>query len=112
MKATLDLATWRLGVKSIDCRQDGAKLGLAAPTASKLPRESYLFNSTIMGVEEADAILLVGVNPRKEAAVLNARIRKAWLRHGSEGGAMIGERVDLTYPTYKYVGAVRTRWAS
>ena len=55
------------------------KLGLAAD-GSKLPRESWLFNSTLMGVEEADAILLVGVNPRKEAPVLNARLRQAWLR--------------------------------
>jgi NADH-quinone oxidoreductase subunit G len=100
MKAALDLATL-LGVKSIDCRQDGVKLGLAAD-GSKLPRESYLFNSTIMGIDEADAILLVGVNPRKEAAVLNARIRKAWLRMVPV--SVIGERVDLTYD-YKYLGA-------
>ena len=100
MKATMDLAL-SLGVKSIDCRQDGAKLGLAAD-GSKLPRESYLFNSTIMGIDEADAILLIGVNPRKEAAVLNARLRKAWLRMVPV--ALVGERVDLTFD-YKYVGA-------
>jgi NADH-quinone oxidoreductase subunit G len=100
MKATLDLAG-SLGAKSIDCRQDGAKLGLAAD-GSKLPRESYLFNSTIMGIDEADAILLVGVNPRKDAAVLNARLRRAWLRMVPV--AVVGERVDLTYD-YGYVGA-------
>ncbi len=100
MKATLDLAN-ALGVKSIDCRQDGAKLGLAAD-GSKLPRESYLFNSTLMGVDEADAILLIGVNPRKEAAVLNARLRRAWLRMVPI--ALVGERVDLTFD-YQYVGA-------
>jgi NADH-quinone oxidoreductase subunit G len=100
MKAALDLAG-SLGVKSIDCRQDGAKLGLAAD-GSKLPRDSYLFNSTIMGIDEADAILLVGVNPRKEAAVLNARLRKAWLRMVPV--ALLGERVDLTFD-YKYLGA-------
>jgi NADH-quinone oxidoreductase subunit G len=100
MKATLDLAN-SLGVKSIDCRQDGVKLGLAAD-GSKLPRESYLFNSTLMGVDEADAILLVGVNPRKEAAVLNARLRRAWLRMVPV--AVVGERVDLTFD-YQYVGA-------
>jgi NADH-quinone oxidoreductase subunit G len=100
MKAAMDLAG-SLGVTSIDCRQDGAKLGLA-PDGAKLPRESYLFNSTIMGIDEADAILLVGVNPRKEAAVLNARIRKAWLRFVPV--SLVGERVDLTYD-YKYVGA-------
>jgi len=100
MKATLDLAA-SLGVKSIDCRQDGVKLGLAAD-GSKLPRESYLFNSTIMGIDEADAILLIGVNPRKEAAVLNARLRKAWLRMVPV--SVVGERVDLTYD-YAYLGA-------
>ncbi len=100
MKAAMDLAG-SLGVASIDCRQDGAKLGLA-PDGAKLARESYLFNSTIMGIDEADAILLVGVNPRKEAAVLNARIRKAWLRMVPV--SLVGERVDLTYD-YKYVGA-------
>ena len=100
MKATMDLAL-SLGVKSIDCRQDGAKLGLAAD-GSKLPRESYLFNSTIMGIDEADAILLVGVNPRKEAAVMNARLRKAWLRMVPV--SLIGERVDLTFD-YSYIGA-------
>jgi NADH-quinone oxidoreductase subunit G len=100
MKAALDLAN-SLGVKSIDCRQDGAKLGLAAD-GSKLPRESYLFNSTIMGIDEADAILLIGTNPRREAAVLNARLRKAWLRMVPV--SLLGERVDLTFD-YKYVGA-------
>jgi NADH-quinone oxidoreductase subunit G len=100
MKAAMDLAN-SLGVKSIDCRQDGAKLGLAAD-GSKLPRESYLFNSTIMGIDEADAILLVGTNPRREAAVLNARLRKAWLRMVPV--SLLGERVDLTFD-YKYLGA-------
>ncbi len=100
MKAAMDLA-YSLGVKSIDCRQDGAKLGLAAD-GSRLPRESWLFNSTIMGIDEADAILLIGANPRREAAVLNARIRKAWLRMVPV--SLLGERVDLTYD-YKYLGA-------
>jgi NADH-quinone oxidoreductase subunit G len=101
MKATMDLAS-SLGVKSIDCRQDGAKLGLAAD-GSKLARESWLFNSTIMGIDEADAILLIGANPRKEAPVLNARIRKVWSRSTMTIG-LIGERVDLTYD-YRYLGA-------
>jgi NADH-quinone oxidoreductase subunit G len=100
MKAAMDLAT-SLSVKSIDCRQDGAKLGLA-PDGSKLPRESWLFNSTIMGIDDADAIMLVGVDPRKEAAVLNARLRKAWLRMVPV--ALMGERVDLTFD-YRYLGA-------
>jgi NADH-quinone oxidoreductase subunit G len=100
MKAALDLAN-SLGVTSIDCRQDGAKLGLA-PDGTKLPRESWLFNSTIMGIDDADAILLIGVNPRKEAAVLNARLRKAWLRNVPV--SLLGERIDLTFD-YKYLGA-------
>jgi NADH-quinone oxidoreductase subunit G len=101
MKATMDLAA-SLGVKSIDCRQDGAKLGLAAD-GSKLPRESWLFNSTIAGLDQCDALLLVGANPRKEAPVLNARIRRQWLRRDMPV-ALIGERVDLTYD-YAYLGA-------
>ncbi len=61
-----------LGSSNIDCRQDGAKLGG--------PRASYLFNSTIAGIENADALLLIGSNPRWEAPVINARIRKRWLK--------------------------------
>jgi NADH-quinone oxidoreductase subunit G len=66
-------------------------------------RASYLFNATIAGIENADALLIVGANPRKEAAVLNARIRKRW-RMGHFPVAVIGERADLTYP-YHYLGA-------
>jgi NADH dehydrogenase (ubiquinone) Fe-S protein 1 len=65
-------------------------------------RSNYLFNSTIPGVEEADVILLVGTNPRHEAAVLNSRIRKSWLHTGLEVG-FIGERADTTYG-YDYLG--------
>ena len=87
----------RLGVKSLDCRQDGAKLNPAAG------RASYLFNSGIAGIDRADAILLVGTNPRLEAAVLNARILKRWRQGGLKVG-VIGERGPLTYP-YEYLGA-------
>lgn len=66
-------------------------------------RSNYLFNSTIPGVEGADVILLVGTNPRHEAAVLNSRIRKSWLNSGLEVG-FIGERADTTYG-YDYLGA-------
>jgi NADH-quinone oxidoreductase subunit G len=86
----------RLGCKNIDCRQDGAKLD------PKLGRASYLLNSTIEGIEQADAILLVGANPRLEAAILNARIRKRWRQAGVAVG-LIGQRADLTYP-YDYLG--------
>jgi NADH-quinone oxidoreductase subunit G len=94
MKALMDLMRG-LGVASLDCRQDGAKLGLAADGA-RLPRESWLFNSTIMGVDECDALLLVGTDLRREAPVLNARIRKRWLASDLAVTA-IGERCDLTY---------------
>jgi NADH-quinone oxidoreductase subunit G len=87
----------RLGSKNIDCRQDGAKL------APRLGRGSYLFTATIEGIEQADAILLVGTNPRIEAAVLNARIRKRWRQGGLRVG-LIGEQADLTYPC-EYLGA-------
>ncbi|MEE2567557.1 NADH-quinone oxidoreductase subunit NuoG [Hyphobacterium marinum] len=89
LKAAKDLFDG-LGVKSIDCRQDGAKIGGG-------PRSGYLFNSTIEGIDQADAILLVGTNPRLEAPVLNARIRRAWLERDVPV-AMIGEAADLTYP--------------
>jgi NADH-quinone oxidoreductase subunit G len=86
----------RLGCKNVDCRQDGSKLD------PKLGRASYLFNSTIEGIEHADAILLVGTNPRLEAPVLNARIRKRWRQAGVPVG-LIGQQADLTYP-YDYLG--------
>ncbi len=86
-----------LGVASIDCRQDGAKLD------PRFGRASYLFNPTIAGIDEADGLVIVGANPRKEAPVLNARIRKRWLKGGFPI-ALIGEPADLTYP-YKYLGA-------
>ncbi|HBK06854.1 MAG TPA: NADH-quinone oxidoreductase subunit G, partial [Acetobacteraceae bacterium] len=79
-----------LGSTNVDCRQDGARLD-----ASR--RDFYCFNSSIAGIEEADAILIVGSNPRREAPVLNARIRKAWLASGLPIG-LIGTDSDLTYP--------------
>ena len=66
-------------------------------------RASYIFNSTIAGIEQADALLIVGSNPRKEAAILNARIRKRW-RTGQLKIGVIGERADLAYE-YDYLGA-------
>jgi len=89
MKALKDLMTG-LGTPNIDCRQDGLKIGDG-------PRSSYLFNTTIDGIEDADAVLLVGTNPRVEAPVLNARIRKRYLQTGLPI-ASIGEDADLTYP--------------
>src|SRR5262249_36734436 len=96
MFALRDLMT-RLGSKNIDARQDGTALN------PEWGRASYLFNASIAGIERADALLLVGCNPRREAAVLNARIRKRW-RAGKFPVAVIGERADLTY-AYDYLGA-------
>jgi len=79
------------GSPNLDCRQDGAKLPAG-------PRGAYLFNSGIAGIEQADVILLVGTNPRSEAAIVNARIRKRWLKNGLTVG-VVGPDVDLTYRT-------------
>jgi NADH-quinone oxidoreductase subunit G len=93
----LKLLMEQLGGKNIDCRQDGAKIDPANG------RASYLFNATIAGIDDADAVLIVGANPRKEAPVLNARIRKRWLA-GNFKVSLVGERADLTYD-YDYLGA-------
>jgi NADH-quinone oxidoreductase subunit G len=66
-------------------------------------RASYIFNPSIAGIEQADALLIIGANPRKEAALLNARIRKRW-RTGALRVGVIGEKADLSY-TYDYLGA-------
>ena len=78
-----------LGSPNTDCRQDGAAVDPKV-------RASYLFNTTIAGIEEADAILLIGTNPRKEAPILNARIRKRFVAGGVKIG-VIGDAADLTY---------------
>jgi NADH-quinone oxidoreductase subunit G len=87
----------KLGVVNIDCRQDGSKLD------PKFGRASYLFNSAIAGIDDADAIMIIGANPRLEAPVLNARIRKRWLKGNCLIG-VVGQKLDLTYP-YNYFGA-------
>lgn len=91
--------TNKLGSDNLALDQVG---GNAAPVYGVDIRSNYLFNSTIPGVEKADAILLVGTNPRHEAAVLNSRIRKSWLHTPLEVG-LIGERIDTTYG-YDYLG--------
>src|SRR5215470_8562469 len=96
MFALKDLLT-RLGVKSLDGRAEGSVID------PKWGRASYLFNATIAGIDQADALLIVGANPRREAAVLNARIRKRW-RAGKFPIGLIGERASLTYD-YDYLGA-------
>jgi NADH-quinone oxidoreductase subunit G len=87
----------RLGSPNLDCRQDGAALD---PSKG---RGSYLFNSGIAGIDEADAILLIGCDPRNEAATLNARIRKRWCTGQLKVG-LVGCKTDLTYK-HDYVGA-------
>ena len=74
---------------SVDCRQDGAHVSIAR-------RDHYLFNTGIAGIEAADAVLLVGTNPRHESPVLNARLRKIW-QSGQAHIAAIGPQADLTY---------------
>ena len=89
----------RLGSDNLTLDQPG---GTSAPVHGVDVRSNYLLNCTIPGVETADAILLVGTNPRHEAAVLNSRIRKSWLHTGLEIG-LIGERADTAYG-YEYMG--------
>ena len=60
-------------------------------------RSRYLLNTTIAGLESVDALLLVGTNPRWEAPLINARIRKRYLQNGLPVG-VVGDAVDLTYP--------------
>jgi NADH-quinone oxidoreductase subunit G len=88
MMALKDLMA-ALGSANLDCRQDGAKLQATR-------RDFYTFNTSVAGIDEADAILLIGTNPRREAPVLNARIRKRWY-HGPVPVGLVGAAADLTY---------------
>jgi NADH-quinone oxidoreductase subunit G len=95
----LKALTERLGSPNIDCRQDGAKLDPA------LGRATYLFNATVAGVEQADAVLLIGTNPRLEAPVLNSRILNRFRQtQGRLPIGLIGTQADLTY-AYEHLGA-------
>jgi NADH-quinone oxidoreductase subunit G len=84
-----------LGAQQLECRTDDAQFDVSQ-------KVGYSFNTTIAGIEEADAILLVGTNPRHEATLINTRIRKAYLDH-NVAVARIGEDNDLTYPC-EYLG--------
>ncbi|MGI9521638.1 MAG: NADH-quinone oxidoreductase subunit NuoG [Hyphomicrobiaceae bacterium] len=86
----------KLDVGNIDCRQYGEALDPARG------RATYIFNPGISAIDNADAIMLVGTNPRLEAAVLNGRIRKRY-RNGDVLIGVIGEQFDLGYP-YEYLG--------
>jgi NADH-quinone oxidoreductase subunit G len=95
--ALKDLMT-RLSVANLDCRQDGSAL------EPHWGRASYLFNAGITAIDSADALLIVGANPRKEATVLNARIRKRWRTARNFRIGVIGPKAALTY-AYDYLGA-------
>jgi NADH-quinone oxidoreductase subunit G len=82
---------------SVEARVDGVKL----PAGN---RSAYVGTATVEDIDEAQAIMLIGTNPRAEAPVLNARIRKAWLKGAVVG--LIGEAADLTYD-YIHVGTDR-----
>lgn len=84
----------KLGSPNLDCRTDNANFDVTN-------RAGYLFNSTIAGIDSADLIILVGVNPRYEATMVNARIRRAWLERRVKV-VMIGQGGDLTYPYDHY----------
>ena len=94
MAALKDLMTG-LGSPNMDCRTDDT-------TYSTSNRAGYLFNTTIAGIEQADAILIVGANPRHEATMVNARIRKNWVDNRTKIG-VIGPQTDMTYP-YEHLG--------
>lgn len=85
-----------IGTPNIDCRQDGARVGTQN-------RGDYIFNTSISGIEDVDALLIVGSNPRWEASLVNARIRKRWLTGQLKVG-LIGHKADLTY-SYDYLGS-------
>jgi len=97
--AMKDLAN-KLGSDNLALDQPGGGKPIAHGTDV---RANYLFNSKIWGIEEADAMLLIGTNPRHEAAVLNARIRKQWLRSDLQIG-LIGETFESTFG-FEYLGA-------
>lgn len=84
-----------IGCRNIECRTDGTVYDVSA-------RSAYIFNTGIAGIERADAILLVGTNPRHEAALLNARILKTW-RNSRVRVGLVGAAADLNYP-YTHIG--------
>jgi NADH-quinone oxidoreductase subunit G len=86
-----------LGVFNLECRVDGTRYDVRE-------RAGYIFNAGIAAIEQADLIVLVGTNPRHEASLVNARIRKTLLNRPNTAVALVGEAVDLTY-SYWYAGA-------
>ncbi|KAL2375859.1 NADH dehydrogenase (ubiquinone) 78K chain precursor, 5-prime end [Blastomyces dermatitidis] len=104
--AMKDLAN-KLGSDNLALDQPGG----SAPIAHGIDvRSNYLFNSKIYGIEEADAILLVATNPRHEAAILNARIRKQYLRSDLQIG-LVGETFDSTFD-FEHLGTAASNLKS
>ncbi len=85
-----------LGSGHMDCRPAMSAIDPG------MDRAAYIFNPAIAGIEQADALLIIGANPRREASLVNARIRKSWRANGLAIG-LIGDRADLTYD-YQYLG--------
>jgi NADH-quinone oxidoreductase subunit G len=85
----LRLLMEKLGSQNIDCRETNSKINASDPA-------SYSFNTTIAGIDQADSCLLIGVNPRIAAPIINARIRKRFLT-GKLKIAAVGVDYDLTY---------------
>ncbi len=86
----LRLLLERLGQANLDARQDGARLDLSR-------RDFHLFNTTVAGIDEADALVMLGSFPRQEAPVLNARIRRRWTQGGFRAGWIGPAGLDHTY---------------
>lgn len=84
-----------IGSPNLECRNDGAKFDVSEPVG-------YTFNSGIAGIEDADAILLIGTNPRWEAAILNSRIYRNWKNNNTKI-AVVGPKIDLNYH-YEHLG--------
>jgi NADH-quinone oxidoreductase subunit G len=93
--ALKDLMTG-LGTRRLESRQTGEKFDPSA-------RAGWLFNPTIAGLEQADVVLIVGSNPRWEAPLIDARLRKRWRSVGLKVG-VIGPKPNLTYP-FEHLGA-------
>ena len=89
-----------LDTNSYESRSDNRFLDISS-------RENYLFNTTINGIEEADLILLIGTNPRYEATILNARIRKSYLSNNTKI-ISLNDLGDLTYPYQSLDGQTQT----
>ena len=89
-----------LNNNNYDCRSDNRFL-------DNSERENYIFNSSINGIEDADLIFLIGTNPRYEATILNARIRKAFVNNNTKV-ISLNDVGDLTYPYKNLDGQTQT----